>query len=200
MKQFLVSIIAVLIFTQSAWAGDKAYIEKLVTTKINAVVDLIKDGSLEKQQRNDEIIKLVKPIFNFRLMGRLSIGGENWKKMDKTQKKQFIANFTERLQESFLEKLDLYTDERVEYGAATPTKKKRIQMAVNLITKDDKIELMFKFHKKKKSWKLYDLEIIGVSVVQTYRSQFKNELKKGGIDSLIHKLRQTGGFKLDTKS
>lgn len=199
MKQLILTLFIAVSFTIPGFAGNQQSVEKLVTEKIGTVVRLIQNKSLKKELRNQKILKQVKPIFDFKLMAKLSVGKKHWRKMDKSQRKQFTLNFTDRLQDSFLEKLDLYTNEKVEYGKAKVGKKRRVQMPVWLLTQDDKIELNFKFYpSKKKGWMLYDLEIIGVSVVQTYRSQFSNELKKGGIADLIAKLGQTGGFKIQT--
>lgn len=200
MKKIAISILTFFVLIQPAFANSQADVEKLVTEKISAVVSLIQDKTLDKKIRNKKIIKLVKPIFDFKLMARLSVGKKSWKEMSKSQQKDFTLHFTDRLQESFLEKLDLYTNEKVEYGQAKAGKRKRFEMPVWLLTKDDKIELLFKLYKtKKKGWNLYDLEIIGVSVVQTYRSQFSNELKKGSIGDLIAKLGRSGGFKIQTE-
>ena len=49
--------------------------------------------------------------------------------------------------------------------------------------------MLYKLYKPDANWKIYDIEIQGVSLIQTYRSQFDGALKKGSVDDLLHKLR-----------
>ena len=61
------------------------------------------------------------------------------------------------------------------------------------------MEMIYKFYKKKnQQWNVYDVEIMGVSIVQTYRSQFAGILKNQSIEDLLKKLRETGGFTVPT--
>jgi len=79
--------------------------------------------------------------------------------------------------------------------------KKRIHVTTHLVSKDDKIDMIYKFYKtKKQDWMVYDVEIMGVSIVQTYRSQFAGILKDQSIEDLLKKLRETGGFTVPTGS
>ena len=50
--------------------------------------------------------------------------------------------------------------------------------------------MIFKMFKSKNDWKIYDIEIEGVSIISTYRSQFDQILSKGTIDELMKKLEK----------
>lgn len=50
--------------------------------------------------------------------------------------------------------------------------------------------MLYKLYKSKDSWKIYDVEIQGVSIISTYRSQFSHILEKGTIDDLLLKLEK----------
>ena len=98
----------------------------------------------------------------------------------------------ERLKQSYLDKLDLYTDEEVVVDDAKLKKKKRVEVLTYLVSKDDKMEMKYKLYKsKKKGWLVYDVEVLGVSIVQTYRSQFSGFLKKNSMDDLMNRLRSS---------
>ena len=99
----------------------------------------------------------------------------------------------ERLKQSYLDKLDLYTDEEVVVGEAKLTKKNRVEVLTYLITKDDKKEMTYKLYKsKKKRWMVYDVDVLGVSIVQTYRSQFSGILKNESMEQLMERMRSSG--------
>jgi phospholipid transport system substrate-binding protein len=50
--------------------------------------------------------------------------------------------------------------------------------------------MLYKFHESKRGWLIYDIEIQGVSIISTYRSQFDHVLSNGTIDDLLIKLEQ----------
>ena len=192
------SVFILLLLVQPAFADELAAVKKNAEQRINAVIDHIRDKNLDKEIRNEKIIAAISPMFDFSQMAKLSMGKKNWTRMNPAQRQEFNELFVIRLQESYLEKLDLYTDEEVEVEQAELVKK-RIHVRSHLVANDDKIEMIYKFYKNKnKGWKVYDVEILGVSIVQTYRSQFAGILKNQTIDDLLKKLRQTGGFTVPT--
>ncbi len=87
----------------------------------------------------------------------------------------------------------VYTDEEILYGEPVANGTK-VQMSTSLISKDSSIEMVYKFYRSSVGWQIYDVEIGGVSVIQTYRSQFDGVLRDGSIDDLIEKLKTDGVF------
>jgi len=192
------SVLMLLLLVQPAFADELALVKKNAEQRINAVIDYIRDKNLDKNTRNQKIIAAMSPMFDFSQMAKLSMGKRNWTRMTPAQRQEFNELFVIRLQESYLEKLDLYTDEEVVVDQAKQVKT-RIHVRSHLVAKDDKIEMIYKFYKKNnQGWKVYDVEILGVSIVQTYRSQFAGILKNQSIEDLLEKLRQTGGFTVPT--
>ena len=197
MKKFLSAILLMLMLISPVFAGDKDEVEKLVKSKVNLILELMANKKLTKEAKDKELLSTLRPVIDFSLVAKLSLGSKNRKKLKKTQYMEFKKLFVDRLEDSLLEKLYLYTDETVEFIPAKTIGKQRVQMVVNLISKDDVIELLFKLYKNKtQNWMTYDLEILGVSVVQTYRSQFENALKKGSAEQLLEKMSKQGEFKI----
>ena len=201
MKLIVYTIFILLVFHRPAYAdNDTDFVKALVKEKIDQVTELIKDKVMDKKTRNDKIMALVTPILDFKFMAKLSLGKKHWKNFEKNQRKEFSALFIKQMQNSFLEKLDLYTDEKVTYGEAQKIKNK-IQIETLLISKDNQIDIVYKFYRSKKSgWMGYDIVILGVSVLQTYRSQFDAVIKKDGIEGLLHKMKRKGEFKIPEKA
>ena len=195
----MVVLICSILFIQPVLADDQADILKTVKTQIDLVIDTLKRKDLDKKTKDQKIIDAVVPFFDFDRMAKLSLGKKGWVAMNKTQRAEFSDLFVKRLQEFFLEKLDIYTDEEVVVEEAKKVKK-RIHVITHLVSKDDKMEMVFKFYKTKKGWKVYDVIILGVGMVQTYRSQFSSILKKSSVEELLKRLRVSGGFKAPTDS
>ena len=176
-------------FVPFGQADEAAEITKMAKEKVNNIITYLRDTSLEKETRNKQIIAEVNTMFDFQLMALLSLG-KQWKKTKKRQRKEFVKVFVKRIQQSYLEKLDLYTDEEVIIGDAKQTKKKRAVLTTYLVSEDDKKEMIYKFRKhKKRGWLVYDVNILGVSFIQTYRSQFSGVLKNKSMDELIEDLK-----------
>lgn len=195
MKKLICLLICLFIFSQPVLADDKSDVDAELRERMDAVLLLLKKKDMDKQKRNDEILRFIIPIFDFEKMGKLSLGRKYWPTLTKEQKKEYTTLFVQRIQESYLEKLDLYGDEEAVYEAPFMEKKK-IRIMTHLVSKDNNVDMLYKFYKSKKGWKIYDVEIQGVSVVQTYRSQFDGILKKGTVETLLAKLQTSGNFAL----
>jgi phospholipid transport system substrate-binding protein len=89
-----------------------------------------------------------------------------------------------------VEKLDLYTDELVEILGKEQPKANRIILKTQLVGKEEKYQINYKFYEKSEdSWLIYDVDLLGVSIIQTYRKQFSVFLKDKTFDELVTFLR-----------
>lgn len=182
-----------IVFCPPAAAGKTSDVEVLLKEKIDKVLVLLKNKEMDKSKRNSAIIDVVEPMFDFQLMAKLSLGKKYWPSLSKDEKSEYSDLFIKRMKESYLEKMDLYTDEDMLYDKAEEVGSK-VHMRTYLASKDDKLEMIYKFYKSEESWKVYDVEIEGVSIIQTYRSQFDGVLRDGTVKDLIAKLRKPGEF------
>ena len=187
-------VLLMLFFTSSAPLADEVKeIRAMTKEKVDIVINILKDKSLSKNEKKEGILETIDGLFDFSLMARLSLGKKHWKSLTKEKRNEFSELFVERLKLSYLEKLDLYTDEEVVVDEARLTKKKRVEVLTYLVTKDDKKEMIYKLYKtKKKGWMVYDVDVLGVSIVQTYRSQFSGVLKKETMEQLMERMRSAG--------
>ena len=193
MSGTLISLFAVFFAAATLSADEVSEIQAMTKEKVDLVIQTLKDTSLSKKEKKEGILKTIDGLFDFNLMARLSLGKKDWKALSKAKRKEFSMLFVERLKQSYLDKLDLYTDEEVVVGEAKLTKKNRVEVLTYLITKDDKKEMTYKLYKsKKKRWMVYDVDVLGVSIVQTYRSQFSGILKKESMEQLMERMRSSG--------
>jgi len=187
MKKLLVAVISLLLFYQPAAADDKSEVEELLKNNLGAVFTVLQKKGLEQQAKNKEIVEIVTPMFDFELMARLSLGKKHWSGLSQDKKERFTELFIKRLKASYLRNFTLYTDEKIFYDPPVQVKKK-IHAPTYLVSKDKKISILYKFYKAGNDWKIYDLEIQGVSIIRSYRSQFSSMLESGTVDDLLLKL------------
>jgi phospholipid transport system substrate-binding protein len=105
------------------------------------------------------------------------------------KKDQFTNLFIKRLKTTYLDKLALYTDEKVSYKPPVQDKEK-VHISTFLISENRKTSILYKFYKSTNGWKVYDLEIEGISIIRSYRSQFSQILENGTIDDLLLKMEK----------
>ncbi len=191
MKRFLYTCIFILLINQIAIAKDIDHVEQVLRGKLDAVLGVLQKKDIELDTKKNEIVKIVEPIFDFSLMAKLALGKRHWSGLKEGEKKEFVALFTKLLKTSYLEKLTLYTNETLTYEAPVQ-KRNKIHVATVLAAKGNKISMIYKHYKSKQGWKLYDIEIQGISIISTYRSQFNQTLSKGTINDLLMKLKTPG--------
>jgi len=189
MKRILYAVLVLLLMSQVGWSDDKNAAKELLTTKIEAALAVLQRKDLVQQEKNKQVVKIVEPIFDYNLMAKLALGRKYWPDLSEKNKERFVDLFVARLKTSYIDKLSLYTDEKVAYE--TPVQEGiKIQIPTSVISKNNSIAMMYKLYKSSNSWKIYDIEIEGVSLISTYRSQFYDILSKGTIDDLILKLEK----------
>jgi phospholipid transport system substrate-binding protein len=189
MKNLIYAVLFTLIFSQAAVANDKKDAEEVLKGKLEAVILVLGKKALSEEAKKKEIVEIVTPMFNFSLMSRLTLSKKHWPSLTQNQKKKFITLFTKRLKDSYLDKMLLYSDEKIKYNAPVQIKKK-VHIPTILISKGNKINMLYKLYKSKQGWKIYDLEIQGVSLISTYRSQFDEILRNKTVDDLLAKLEK----------
>lgn len=180
-------ILLFLLFSSFSFAGLKhATIHPDMTNRIDKVLMILKDSKLDKNKKAKEIINLMDNVFDYSLMSRLSLGNE-WNKLTASQQEQFIKLFTKKLKDSYIEKLDLYTDELVQVLGVEQPKSNRVVLKTQLIGKEEKYEIDYKFYQEEgiDSWLIYDVDLLGVSIIQTYRKQFSGFLQDKSFEELL---------------
>jgi phospholipid transport system substrate-binding protein len=162
---------------------------EILSSKWDAVISILRNKDIDQEAKEKKINKIVTPIFEFPLMAKLSLGRKHWPKLDAQQREKFTRLFSERLKRSYWKKIALYKDETVLFK---PTEKKKSTYIIptELIYKDKKVAILYKLRKVEKSWKIYDVEIQGVSVLLTYRSQFDEILSHGTVKNLLSRLEK----------
>ena len=180
-------------FVLPATAGEitkEEEIKQMMIKKSDTFFAIMADKSLEDKVRKEKVLDEIGPLFDFKLMSRLALNKKIWKSLTKAQRKEFSEVFVSRIQASYLSKLDIFADVEVEIGDSVRIKKNRIELTALIKTKADTKKLVYKFYQtKKKKWLIYDISVVGVSFLQSYRAQYSSYLKEHSFEELIEKLK-----------
>ncbi len=170
-------------------AIEESAIELTMKEKIDAVTELLKQKSLDKVQRDDNIITIIDPVFDFKLMGKLSLGKKAYKSTSTVQKEEFNTLFNQKIKASYIKKIDLYSDEKVIIKELKKVKS-RIHLLTYIVSSGEENEVLYKFYRSKsRGWVVYDLDVLGVSIIQTYRRQFAEILQEHDFEELLKRLK-----------
>jgi phospholipid transport system substrate-binding protein len=194
MKTKLASVVIGLMLTSVICAEEandlKAAPEVLLKSRLEQVMTVLKQKELDPNVVAAKVEKIIMPLFDFSVMPRLAIR-EHWKSMNKEQQKQYQTLFVKYLKDSYRSKLMLYSNEEVTYKKPLVTKPTLIQVPTELISKDKILEIIYYFRHTKGFWKIYNVKIQGVGLIESYKSQFNEVIQKDGIEALLEQLKSS---------
>lgn len=148
-----------------------------------------KDVSLKKIQR-EKIWDIVRKSFDFTELGGRTLAA-NWKNFSPDQRKEFTGVFSEILGNAYLDKIQgAYRDEKILYISQEMVTDSKAIVKTKIVREKGEIPVDYSMKLKDNSWKVYDVQVEGVSLVQNYRSQFNEILVKESPDDLIKRLHK----------
>ena len=182
-------VLLVLVFSFSfANALTQSEIQSTMTKKIDTVLSILEKKDLTIPQKGDEIIKVIDEVFDYELMAKIALGKETWDTLNEQKQKEFTKTFETKLKNSYIEKLELYNDQKVKIIGLNPYKNGRLQLETELLGKEGVYKINYNFYNKAKDseqWLIYDVDLVGVSIIQTYRQQFAGLLKEKSFDEML---------------
>ena len=164
--------------------------EEKLKTSVDKVFTVLSDKELTMDQKKIKVVEITSSVFGYPLMAKLSLGKKHWSQFNSKQRAEFTSLFTGLFQDFYVNKLDLFSDEKIIFQPPIIVSKKKVQIPTVLLSKEKKYSMRYKMSKTKNGWRIYDIEIEGVSLIHTYRSQYNHVLENGKIEDLLTKMRE----------
>ena len=185
-----VALLAVAPLTRAADEAPDALIKRTSTEVLNSIKSdkAIQGGDVGK------IITLVDskvmPNVNFTRMTAAAVG-RNWRQATPEQQKRLQEEFKTLLVRTYSGALAQVKDQTIDVKPlrASPADTE-VQVRTEIIGRGDPIQLDYRMEKTASGWKIYDLNVLGIWLVETYRTQFAQEISAKGVDGLIATLAQ----------
>lgn len=173
----------------SLYGIEEQNIQKVMDTKVKQVLNNLKNKSMSQSQKDQKNVRIIDEVFDYNTMAKISLG-KKWKTLSNNEKAQFTKAFERKIKHSYLDKLRLYNNQKVNIKKLKKVKSNRITLETQVIGIDDTYKVIYLFYKKKQNnqWYIYDVELVGVSIIQTYRKQFSEFLKTKSVHQLIKSL------------
>jgi phospholipid transport system substrate-binding protein len=174
-----------------AWAEESP--GKLVMESIDRGLAVLKEPSLSGaenvQERRQRLWEEISPVFNFEEMSKRALGAQ-WKKRSPEEKKEFVELFTNILKDTYIGKTDTYSGEKMEVLRESHDSS-YAEVQTKLITnKGTEVSVNYHLVSNHGKWRIYDVIIEGVSLVNNYRSQFNSILLKSSYEELVQRIKE----------
>ena len=165
----------------------------VVEQTIQQVLDTLEENAAVIDDNPDAVEALVAdivlPRFDFELMSRFVLG-QHWRQADSAQREAFTAAFRDLLVRTYISAIDEYSGEDVQIPAQRiPDDADRVSVQTEIVRPDGpSIPVAYALFLRNEQWKVFDVTVEGVSLVQNYRAQFSDIVRADGLDELIERV------------
>jgi phospholipid transport system substrate-binding protein len=170
-----------------------AFIKRVAVETLDAVKadKSLKNGDVAKIMQLVDV-KLVQHI-NFRRMTALAIG-PSWRKATPEQQKRLQEEFKLLLVRTYAGALSQVSDQTIEVKPVRgEIDEKNLVIRTEVKGRGDPVQIDYRLEKtpgEGAGWMIYDLNVLGIWLIENYKSQFTKEINNGGLDGLINSLAE----------
>jgi len=191
-KNIIAALLATCLLTLSPAVLRAGVPTDQVRQTADRVLSVLQDSRLKsadkQKERRDQIRQIVASRFDFAEMAKRSLGS-NWQKVNNDEQRQFVELFTELLEKSYADQIESYDGEKIVYGRENVSQDQADVDTKILTKKGDQISINYKLRAAGNDWKVYDVVIENISLVNNFRSQFNRILANASFAELLKKLQ-----------
>ncbi len=192
MKRHFIGL-SILIFFLSTLPVHAGPALDAVQTNVNKVLEVLRDPKLQGESakgiKKEKLEAIYEQMFDEVELSMRTLGG-NWGKLNPGQQREFIQLYRQILEKAYIVKILSYTDEKIVFSKENMLSSNQAEVQTKIITSAKEIPLFYRLILKDGAWKVYDVVVENVSLVQNYRSQFNSILGKNTPDQLLEILRK----------
>ncbi|MCU6435093.1 ABC transporter substrate-binding protein [Undibacterium sp. Jales W-56] len=193
-RQFLLCMFASVAFANVSMAAVEAP-DQLVMRLSQEIMDIAKSDKDIQSGNQKRVFDLVEgkilPFIDFQRMTSLA-AGKSWRDATPDQQKQLISEFRSLLIFTYSGAISQIKDQRLEFKPlrAAP-EDTEVEVRSQVIQKNgEPLQLNYRLEKLATGWKIYDINVLGAWLIETYKGTFSAEISKSGIDGLIKTLSE----------
>ncbi len=186
----VIAVIALTCFPLRAHAGAPT---DQVKETVDAVVSILNDKEFKKpgkeKARRTAIRQTIAKRFDFEEMAKRSLS-TYWKDRTAAEQKEFVALYSDLLENTYIRKIERYENEKVVYADERLDGDYAV-VKTKVVGKNGlSIPVEYRIIKKNEKWEVYDIVIEGVSLVNNYRTQFTQIIRSGSYSDLVKRLKE----------
>jgi phospholipid transport system substrate-binding protein len=180
-----------------AWLSPGAAAGGVPTDQIKTTVDkalvVLRDPrfkpAAKTKERRDQLRQILFARFDFTEMARRALGA-NWRRRTAQEQEEFVRLFTELLERAYTDTIESYTDEKIIYvGEKQDGNYAEVNSKI-LTSKGQEFTIDYKTQVVGGEWKVYDVVVENISMVNNFRSQFNRVINNNSYEELVRRLRE----------
>jgi len=184
------SLLLMLLLCIPAYAGAPM---SAVENTVNRVLDVLRDPKLKgpaaKPAKTEKLRVIYKDMFDEIEFSRRTLT-RNWNKFTPEQRREFVDLFEQVLEKTYLDRILEYSNEKIVFYKETMIAEDKAEIQSKVITSSKEVPIYYRVILKSGKWKVYDVVVENVSLVQNYRTQFNEILAGSTPEQLLETLRK----------
>ncbi|MGA2553498.1 MAG: ABC transporter substrate-binding protein [Smithella sp.] len=186
----LIIILTIFVLTLPVYAGAPL---DTVKVNVNNVLDVLRNPKLKAESakgiKKEKLRTIYKAMFDENEFSKRTLS-RNWSKFSSAEQTEFVKLFEQVLEKSYVDKILDYTNEKIEFYKEEMKSDTQAEVQTKIITSSKEIPIFYRMILKDGKWKVYDVVVENVSLVQNYRTQFNDILSKNTPEQLLEILRK----------
>jgi len=183
-------ILAMLLPCLPSFAGAP---QATVEGNVNTVLSILRDPKLKgegaKEVKKAKLRVIYDVMFDDVELSRRTLA-RNWNKLNNAERREFVLLFRQVLEKAYVDKILSYTNEKIVFDREIMRAENLAEVQTRIITSAKEIPIGYRVIRKNNTWKVYDVVVENVSLVQNYRTQFNEILVKNSPEQLLEILRK----------
>jgi phospholipid transport system substrate-binding protein len=192
-RSLIVLILALVTLKLSPVPAFAASPLETIQTQVDRALEVLRDPALKaesaKAAKEKKIWAIVDGVFDYTELSKRTLA-QYWKRFSPDQQGEFTRLFGKLLGTVYMDRIIAYKDEKVVFGKFTQISEKTAEVQSEVIRSSKSIPIHYRMILENGEWKVYDVVIEGVSLVQNYRSQFREILTNKSPEDLLKILRE----------
>jgi len=185
--------ILLLVLPAAAFAGAPLDTVKDYADK---VLEVLRNPALKaesaKKVKKEKIRAIAEKMFDFSELSKRTLA-RNWNKLSPEQQNEFVALYESLLEDAYANRIMSYTDEKIVFNKEIPLTEKTAEVQSVVMRRNGEVPIYYRVILKDGAWRVYDVVIEGVSLINNYRTQFREILANKPPESLLETLRKKTG-------
>ena len=185
-RLIICSSLILFLFTLPVYGGEPL---NTVQANVNKVLEILREKNLKAEIKKEKLRVIYGQMFDEVELSRRTLA-QNWKKLNPSQQKEFVRLYQQVLEKAYIDKILAYTNEKIDFSKESMLSKDQAEVQTKIITSSKQIPIFYRMISKDNAWRVYDVVIENVSLVQNYRSQFNAILANHTPDQLLEILQK----------
>jgi len=192
-KSFVMLMIVLATLELSLVSAFAATPLETIRTQVDRALEVLRDPALKaesaKAEKEKKIWAILDNVFDYTELSKRTLA-QHWKRFSPEQQAEFTRLFGKLLGGVYMDRIVAYKDEKVVFGKVTQLSDKTAEVQSEVVRSSNPIPIHYRMILENGEWKVYDVVIEGVSLVQNYRTQFREILMNKTPEDLLKTLRE----------